>query len=167
VIPRHPDKMSVAMQSGVNVKNDLTMTKASFTGADEKGNHFNVTFAEAVQDPKNLHRAELKQVQADMEFDNANWLSASAGHGFLDWDAGTLKLDNGIAAFTDTGYELHTKSAGVYIKKNIIFGDEKVTGHGPLGQLSADRFYFDRMQKQVKLTGHVHMRMYPNRTKKK
>lgn len=165
VIPRHPDKVSVTMSSAGNVKNDLTMTKASFTGTDEKGNHFTVTFAEAIQDPKNQRRAELKQVQADMEFDNASWLSASAGRGLVDWDAGTLKLTGGIAAYTDTGYELHTQSADVFMKTNVIQGTDKVTGHGPLGQLSADRFFFDRLKKQVRLDGHVHMRMYPNKAK--
>jgi len=167
VMPRHQDRMSVAMKSAGLVKNDLTMTKASFTGTDEKGNHFTVTAAEAVQDPKNRHRAELSQVQADMELDNSNWLNASAGRGQIDVDAGMLKLSGGISVYTDTGYELHTPSADVYIRKNFLEGQEKVTGHGPLGQLSADRFQFDRLKKIVKLSGHVHMRMYPNKAKKK
>ena len=167
VIPRHTDRFSVTMKSAGNVKNDLTMTKASFTGTDEKGNHFTVTAAEAIQNPQNRHRAELKQVQADMEFDNANWLSASAGRGHIDVDAGTLKLTDGLSVFTDTGYELHTPSADVYIRKNIFEGAQKVIGHGPQGQLSADRFYFDRMKKVVKLSGHVHMRMYPNKAKRR
>jgi lipopolysaccharide export system protein LptC len=167
VIPRHSDKFSVTMKSSGNVKNDLTMTKASFTGTDEKGNHFTVTAAEAVQDPRNRHRAELRQVQADMEFDNANWLTATAGLGFIDVDAGTLKLTDGLSVFTDTGYELHTPGADVYIRKNIFEGSQKVIGHGPLGRLSADSFYFDRLKKQVKLTGHVKMRMYPNKAKKR
>jgi lipopolysaccharide export system protein LptC len=167
VIPRHQDKLSVTMKSAGLVKNDLTMTKASFTGTDEKGNHFTVTAAEAVQDPKNRHRAELKQVQADMELDNANWLSANAGHGLIDVDAGMLKLTGGISVYTDSGYELHAPSADVYIRKSYLEGHEKVTGHGPLGQLSADQFQFDRLKKQVKLNGHVRMRMYPNKANKK
>ena len=167
VIPRHTDKFSMTMQSAGNVKNDLTMSKASFTGTDEKGNHFTVTFVEAVQDIKNRHRAALRQVQADMEFDKANWLSATAGRGLIDVDAGTLKLTDGLSVFTDTGYELHTPSADVYIRKNIFEGTEKVIGHGPLGQLSADRFYFDRVKKVVKLGGHVKMRMYPNKANRR
>jgi lipopolysaccharide export system protein LptC len=167
VIPRHSDKFSVTMKSAGNVKNDLTMTKASFTGTDEKGNHFTVTAAEAVQDPQSRHRAELKQVQADMEFDKANWLSATAGRGFIDADAGTLKLTDGLSVFTDTGYELHTPGADVYIRKNIFEGAQKVIGHGPLGQLSADSFHFDRLKRIVKLNGHVKMRMYPNKAKRR
>lgn len=167
VIPRHPDKLSVTMKSSANVKNDLTMTKATFTGTDEKGNHFTVTAAEVVQDPKNQHRAELNQVQADMEFDNANWMTATAAHGLIDVDAGTLKLSGGLSVFTDTGYELHTPTADVDIRKDIMQGQEKVVGRGPLGRISADRFHFDRIKKKVEMHGHVRMTMYPKKVKRR
>jgi len=167
VIPRHQDKLSMAMKNAGNLKNDLTMTKATFTGTDEKGNHFTVTAAEMVQDPKNRRRAELEQVQADMEFDNANWMNANAGRGLIDVDAGTLKLTGGLSVYTDTGYELHTASADVDMHKNVMEGHEKVTGHGPLGKLSADRFRFDRLNKRVMLSGNVHMTMYPNKANRR
>jgi len=167
VFPRHQEKLSVTMKSSGNVANDLTMTKATFTGTDEKNNHFTVTAAEVVQDPKNQRRAVLKQVQADMEFDKGNWMSASAGRGLIDVDAGTLKLTGGLAIFTDTGYELHTPSADVNMKKDIMEGTQSVTGHGPLGKLSADRFRFDRIHKMAYLNGHVHMTMFPNKAKRK
>jgi len=63
-----------------------------------------------------------------MEFDKANWLSATAGRGLIDVDAGTLKLTDGLSVFTDTGYELHTPSADVYIRKNIFEGTERWSG---------------------------------------
>ena len=96
-----------------------------------------------------------------MQFDNQNWMNATAKNGFLDADAGTLKLGGGIALFTDSGYELHTASVDVDLKKNIFQGQEKVTGHGPLGAVSADRFHFDRAKRHVTLSGHVYMTMYP------
>jgi lipopolysaccharide export system protein LptC len=164
IIPRPQDKLSVTMQQSGNLANDLTMTKPRFTGTDGKGNPFTVTAAEAIQDPNDRHHAELRHVEADMQFDSQNWLNATAANGAFDIDAGTLKLTGGISLFTDSGYELHTESADVYLKTNIFKGAEKVTGHGPLGKISADRFYFDRLKKQVKLSGHVHMVMYPKRT---
>jgi len=167
IIPRHPDKMSVTMKSSGNVANDLTMTKVVFTGTDDKGNHFTVTSAEVVQDPKNQHRAELKKVQADMEFNNASWMSASASRGFIDSDAGSLRLTGGLSIYTDSGYELHAPSADVDTRKDIMEGQQTVTGHGPMGKLSADRFHFDRIHKLVKLSGHVHMTLYPNKAERK
>lgn len=168
LMPRHQERY-VTMQQSSNVSSDLTMTRPSFTGTDEKGNPYKVTAAEVIQDPKakNTLRAELKQVDADMQFEGQSWISASAKHGFIDAQAGTLTLDGGLSVFTDNGYELHTQSANAYIKTNILEGTEKVSGHGPLGQFSADRFHFDRLKKQLQLTGHVKMTLYPQKAKKK
>ncbi len=69
--------------------------------------------------------------------------------------------------FSDNVYELHTPSADAYIKTNVLEGTEKVSGHGPLGQFRADRFYFDRLKKQLKLSGHVRMIMYPQKASRK
>lgn len=166
VMPRQKDKYVGVKQSG-NLARDLTMTKSSFTGTDDKGNPFKITFAELVQDPNSRKRAELKQIDADMQFENQSWVSASAKHGWIDGDAGILKLDGGISIFTDNGYELHTDAATAYIKENILTGDVPVNGHGPLGRFRADRFHVDRMQKQIKLSGHVHMTLYPQKANKK
>jgi lipopolysaccharide export system protein LptC len=168
VMPRNQQKY-MTMQQSENVASDLTMTKPSFTGTDEKGNPYKVTAAEVIQDPavKDKLRAELKQVDADMQFEGKSWISASAGHGFIDAAAGTLQLDGGLSVFTDNGYEMHTKSATALIKANILEGSEKVTGHGPLGQFHADRFHFDRIKKQLVLNGHVHMTMYPQKAKRR
>lgn len=167
VMPRHNDKY-MAMQQSNNLARDLTMTKSSFTGADEKGNPFKVTAAEVIQDPnaKNRLKAELKQIDADMQFEGQSWVNATAAHGYIDGDAGTLMLDGGISVFTDNGYELHTKSATALIKANILDGSEGVKGHGPIGQFSADHFHFDRVKKQIKLWGHVHMTLYPQKSQK-
>jgi lipopolysaccharide export system protein LptC len=167
LIPRAQDRFSVTMQKSGKLLGDLTMTKPRFTGTDGKGNPFTVTAEEAIQDPKSLHRATLRQVQADMQFDQENWMNASAGRGVFDMDAGTLKLTGGIALFTDSGYELHTPSVDVFIRKNLLEGSAKVTGHGPLGKLSADSFRFDRTRRVVKLSGHVHMIMYPKKAKRR
>lgn len=168
VMPRRNDRMMAVTHSG-NLSRDLTMTKSSFTGTDEKGNPFKITAAEVIQDPaaKNKLKAELKQVDADMQFENDTWISASAAHGFIDGDAGILTLDGGISVFSDNGYEMHTKSAIAHIKSNILEGNEGVKGHGPIGQFSADRFYFDRAKKQMRLMGHVHMTLYPQKANRR
>ena len=167
VVPRNSqDRFSLLNQRMGNLRNDLAMTKPRLSGTDARGNPFVVTAEAAIQDPANRRRATLKQVQADMQFDGERWLNASADTGLFDMDAGTLKLNGGIALYTDSGYELHTPSADADLKKNIFQGHEKVAGHGPLGLLSADRFQIDRLKRQLKLNGHVHMIMYPNKARR-
>jgi lipopolysaccharide export system protein LptC len=166
VIPRHPDRFSLAAQRVGRLKNDLAMTKPRLTGTDIRGNPFVITADAAIQDPANRHRATLKRVQADMQFDGLHWLNASAEAGLFDMDAGTLKLSGGIALYTDSGYELHTQSADADLKNNMFRGADRVMGHGPLGSLSADRFRIDRLKRQLKMNGHVHMIMYPNKARR-
>ena len=168
VMPRHNERMMAMTQSG-NLARDLTMTKSSFTGTDEKGNPFKITAAEVIQDPaaKNKLKAALKQIDADMQFENGSWINATAAHGFIDGDSGILTLDGGISVFTDSGYELQTKSATAHIKANILEGSEGVKGHGPIGQFSADRLHFDRIKKQLRLMGHVRTTLFPQKANKR
>jgi lipopolysaccharide export system protein LptC len=166
VTPRHQDRVSLTYQRMGTLRNDLAMIKPRLTGTDTKGNPFVITAEAAIQDAKNNHRATLEKVDADLQLDGQHWLNASAEAGFFDMDAGTLKLNGGIAVYTDSGYELHTKSADVDLKKNIFSGEEAVIGHGPLGSLSADRFRIDRLKKHVKLSGHVHMVMVPKKVRR-
>lgn len=167
VMPRQKERLVGVKQSHVQAR-DLTMTKSSFTGTDDKGNPFKVTFAELIQDPtsKDHKRAELKQIDADMQFENSSWVSAQAGHGWIDAEAGILKLDGGITVFTDNGYELQTQSAIAYINQNILTGDQSVEGHGPLGRFRADSFHVDRDKKLINLNGHVRMTMFPQKANK-
>lgn len=166
VVPRHQDRFSLINQRVGVLRNDLAMTKPRLTGTDARGNPFVITADAAIQDPANRHRATLKQVQADVQIDGQRWVNASADTGRFDMDAGTLKLDGGIALYTDSGYELHTQSADADLKKNIFQGHEKVAGHGPLGSLSADHFRIDRLKKHMTLNGHVHMIMVPNKARR-
>lgn len=168
VMPRQRDKY-VGVKQTSNLARDLTMTKSSFTGTDEKGNPFKVTFAELIEDPtsKDHKRADLKQIDADMQFENKSWVSASATHGWIDAEAGVLKLDGGISIFTDNGYTLQTDRATAYFRDNVLTGDSAVSGHGPMGRFKADSFHVDRMKKQIKLNGHVHMTLFPQKANKR
>ena len=167
VMPRHQDRVSLSYEQTGTLKNDRAMTKPRFSSTDAKGNPFVITAASITQDPIKHNRATMEDVEADMQFDKQNWMNATAKNGFLDADAGTLKLGGGIALFTDSGYELHTASVDVDLKKNIFEGNTAVTGHGPLGLLRADRFHLDRLKRTVWLNGHVHMTMYPKKVSRR
>ena len=167
LVPRQSEKLRLATQDVGAINNDLTMTKPKLTGTDKKGNPFVITADAAVQDPTNVRRATLKMVEADLTLDKNRWLNATATHGFVDMDKGTLALDSGIAVFSDDGYELHTSRANVDLKKGLFKGPETVTGHGPAGTLRADSFELDRVTDQLVLVGHVQMMVYPGEVKSK
>ena len=163
-LARQPAKVSMGYERLGHVENDLAMIKPRLTGQDAKGNPFVITADQAVQDAKNPKRASLTKVEADMTLDKNGWINANAARGTVDMAAGALELNGGINVFSDQGYELHTNSASVDLNKGVVHGREEVTGHGPLGDLRADQFHFDRDSKILTLDGHVHMTIVGTRT---
>ncbi len=155
-IQRTPDRVTLSYESTGRVENDLAMIKPRLTGADDAGNPFVVTADAAIQDSKNARRARLENIDADMQVDKNNWVNASATHGLFDMDANMLTLWDGLSVYSDSGYELHTKTAAVDLKAGVITGPE-VTGRGPMGSFRANKFKMDRIKRQLVLTGNVHM----------
>lgn len=161
LVPRQSEKLSIATGNWTIINNDLTMTKPRLTGTDRKGNPFVVTAEAAVQDPANVRHATLKSVQADMTIDKTRWLNATAASGYIDMNKGTLALSDGIAAFSDDGYEIHTERVDVDLKKGLFHGPVAVNGQGPMGTFRADTFDIDRNTGVIQLHGHVHMTIQP------
>jgi lipopolysaccharide export system protein LptC len=111
----------------------------------------------AVQDAHNAKRATLRNIEADLALDKETWLNARARSGTVDMGTGQLELDGGIDLYTDSGYELHTLSASMNLKQNVVHGHQEVTGQGPDGTLRADSFHADRNAGLLTLSGHVRM----------
>lgn len=156
-VARQPNKVAMTYERLDAIKNDLTMVKPHLTGTDAKGNPFTVTADTAVQDIKNPKRAKLKHVEADLALDQNGWLNVNAATGLVDMLAGSLKLDGGIDVYSDSGYSFHSEAAWLDLKKWIVWGDNPVTGQGPMGTVKADRFHYDRGAHQLTLEGEVHM----------
>src|SRR6201999_243432 len=132
------DRITVTAERMSMLKNDLAMIRPKLTGADDDGNPFVVTAEVAVQDPKNLHRARMKKIEADITMNDGHWINATANTGSFDMDGGTLNLAGDIAVFSDSGYEIHTSRVDVDLKKGLYQGPAAVTGHGPTGAFRAD-----------------------------
>jgi lipopolysaccharide export system protein LptC len=156
-VARAPRQLSVTYEKLGHVENDLSMVKPRLTGADAKGNPFVITADMAVQDARNPRRATLRNLEADLALDDKTWLNARAHSGMVDMNSGQLELRDGIDMFTDSGYELHTRSASMNLKQNIVHGHQEVTGQGPDGALRADSFHADRNAGLLTLSGHVRM----------
>jgi lipopolysaccharide export system protein LptC len=157
LLPRGEEKLQFTVTDIAKIQNDLTMVKPKLTGSDSDGNPFVITADTAVQLGRNVRRARLNNVEADMTLQNGGWINATASRGLLDVDKRTIALNGNIEVFSDQGYELHTDLANVDLNTGLVRGDHPVTGQGPLGTLRADKFTVHRNQKQVQLFGNVHM----------
>jgi len=84
-------------------------------------------------------------------------MSTIAKSGLVDAAAKKLALWDGVSVYSDSGYEIHTNEVRVDLANGIVHGEHMVTGQGPQGVFSADRFRVDRQNKLIFLMGHVHM----------
>ncbi len=156
-IQRQPRQLAMSYERIGYIDNDLTMLKPRLTGSDDKGNPYVITAEAAIQDASNAKRARLRQIEADVTTGQRGWVNARARQGSVDMAAGKLELSGGIDLFSDSGYELHTMTASLDLGDNIVAGNNRVTGQGPLGSFSADGFRADRDKGQLLLIGHVQM----------
>ena len=124
--------------------NDLMMTKPKLIGTDAQGNPFVVTAERAIQDPHNAKRANLQKVEADVTLKKGNWVNLTATRGLLDATMQKLWLAGAIDVYSDNGYEMHTTAATIDMQKGTVDGDKFVSGQGPFGTFTANRFRIDR-----------------------
>jgi lipopolysaccharide export system protein LptC len=167
LLPRQSDKLSFAYGQLGHIQGDLTMSKPRLNGTDQKGNPFVVTADTATQIGRSMHRAKLKNVEADLALDKGRWLNANAADGLVDMDKGSLALGGGISVFTDDGYEMHTARADIDLRKGNIHGPVPVNGQGPSGTFRADTFDASRGDNQLQLHGNVRMLISPPPAKPK
>jgi lipopolysaccharide export system protein LptC len=143
--PRGQQKSVMTFEKMGMVAGDLAMIKPKLTGLDSSGNPYVVTADTAIQDPKNMRRATLKNVEADQTLKNGQWMTTTAPHGWLDADAKFMRLTGAIAVFTDQGFEMHTDLANIDLAKGVAIGPHRVWGHGPSGTFLADRFRIEHL----------------------
>ena len=182
--PRDINKYAMTFERMGTIANDLAMEKPHLSGSDGDGNPFVVTADMAIQDVHHTHRATLARVQADLSEKSGAWYTLSAPHGVLDTDAQKLSLNQNVSLYSDSGYELHTQAAFIDLAqacdpvtgkpppprggkpamrcaRTTVRGDHTVTGHGPMGNVRADRFRIEKATKHLIMDGHVAMRIYP------
>jgi len=153
-VARAPRQTQLSYEKMGTLENDLAMVSPRLSGVDAEGNPFVITARMAVQDAKNSKHATLETIEADLTT-KQGWLNARAAHGDIDMNTNRLILDGGIDLFTDTGYMLHTQRATVDLKRNVMQGDQAISGQGPLGTMRADSFHYDHLSGLLTLKGHV------------
>ena len=165
--PRQQQKMTMIFEKMGMVSNDLAMLKPRLNGLDSDGNPFVVTADSAVQDPKNLRQAKLKNIDADINLKTGRWLNMTAPYGWMDSEAKTLKVWGAVSVFTDGGDELHTDLATVDLVKGVVIGPHHVSGQGPQGTYDADHFRIERLSdpcnRPAKTAQHASKPKHPNR----
>ncbi len=158
--PRQSNRVAMNFARLTKIANDLAMIKPRLHGTDARGDRFLITAERAVQTGPSAHQARLYNVQADITLHKGLWISASAKMGYLDVDRHLLRLVGALSVYASNGYELHTDDANVNLASGEVSGNGPITGQGPGGTLSAQRFEIDRTHKTINLIGNVHMQFF-------
>lgn len=143
--PRSQQKVAMTFEKMGLVAGDLAMVKPKLTGVDSDGNPYVVTADTALQDPKNMRRATLKNVDADLTQKGGKWTTIMAPNGWMDADAKLVRLTGAVSVFTDDGFEMHTTLANVDMARGTAVGPNFVWGHGPQGKFYANHFRIARL----------------------
>ncbi len=119
------------------------MKNPRFQGTDDKNQPYMVTADSAIQQDKDV--VVLKNVKADMTFNDETWMMLRADQGALTLSEKQLVLIGNIRIFHDGGYEMETERMNVDMAQSMAYGDMPLHGQGEIGTIRADRFKaFDR-----------------------
>jgi len=158
---KEPDTISLEFQSVSDSDQKLTMIKPRYMSSDKGNQQYTVTADSATQEGINSRKIELVNMQADITLKNGHWLSVSAPKGWLDPDSEILDLIGGVEIFSDDGNQIFAKTARVKLNEQRFMSPEGLTGHGPLGDISADSFVANQLAGTLRFEGNVKMTLYP------
>lgn len=148
-----------------NDKGDMPkMVNPHLQGVDSNNQAYNVSAKSAVQDK--MERMLLKDINADINLKNQGWIYITAEDGLFDHKNKTMDLKGNISIFNNEGYEFFTDEVYADMKKSSIYGNTKISGQGPIGNITADSFSVENKGSYIKLTGHVKLVLFPGADKK-
>jgi len=133
----------------------IRMVNPTFRGRDD-GRPFVLSAREAVRDGRNYQRIAL--VAPRMVMQNAPGqppTRVSAERGVYREDTLVLTLEGDVLYSDAAGWRFKTRNAVVDTKRNLITGDQGVTGEGPTGRVSARSYSIRNQGERVEFRGNV------------
>ena len=141
---------------------NFRMLNARYTGVDRKSRPYAITADSADQRSADARLVKLNTPKADILLANQSWIAITAENGTYDREAQILELAGNVNLFHDSGYEFHTTSAILDLMAGDAIGQERVSGQGPFGQLSADGFRIHNQGERIELVGQSKIVIYPS-----
>ncbi len=144
---------------------DPSMINARYIGTDSDNQPFSVTADIAKQTEDETQSIVLELPKADLTLQDGSWIVLTAETGIYDRPTEYLELDGAVNLFHDSGYEMHTQSAGIDLAHGSAEGHTPVTGQGPFGRIESEGFRLIDKGKTIIFTGKTKAELYLNRMK--
>ncbi|WP_417467693.1 LPS export ABC transporter periplasmic protein LptC [Maricaulis sp.] len=149
------------------VSTDVRMVNPRITGRDENLTPYALTADVAVRRRDNATGlTELERPRLDYDFLNtsANASEVLAQTGTFDPANRILDLYSDVNLNTDNGYSFASEHARIFLREERVTGELPVTGSGPVGTITADRYEIHEGGNRVIFEGNVHARIVQART---
>lgn len=131
-------KLGLENNNQVSSTDATNMIKPRFHGLDKNKQPFNVTADSATQ--KDTENVLLDNINADILLKDGDWMSLLSKTGTYNIKRKHIDLKGKVNLLINNGYEINTESAYIDLNENIASGNETVTVHGPLGNMTAQGF---------------------------
>ena len=115
----------------------LVMENPTLNGFDGKKRPYDLTATRAIQDVANPSRVELQEIRANLPIDEKLNASISAGTGFYDADAKTLRLGDVVEVNTNDGMTIELQDAQIDIGSGFLKTDKPIKAQSPQASISA------------------------------
>ena len=160
-LPAGTDRLRIAFADLDVTGDDLSMINARYVGTDRNNRPFSIT-ADAARQPVPGHGPlKLESPQADIYLQDGSWVMVTAEEGHYSVDDRMLNVIGAVRLFHDSGYEFLSSEALIDLDQNIVSGPNRITGHGPFGELEGEGFRFSKDGKTFVLTGRSRLKIYP------
>ena len=145
------DPTTAAIYSKVDVTTlarEQRLTAPEFSGMTEDGAALTVRAATAAPDAAG-HGASASQIIARLEEGPGVVTDLRAKSGRIDPAAGQIRLRDGVAVQTTSGYRIATEQLDMATDRTAITAPGAVTAEAPFGMLQAGRMQIDRKDAQT------------------
>lgn len=121
-------------------KSQTAMINARYFSRDRQDRPFSMTAKSAAEVPGHSNLVDLVHPEAEMTQTNGSWLTITSERGRYNQDDGRLLMLDNVHLLRDDGFEFVTDEAEIDTKSGNAWGDHKVIGQGPSGEIRADGF---------------------------
>jgi len=167
-LQKAPDKFRLGVSSTTILDTGgQEVVNPRYTGIDKNNRPFTVTADTASPQQDQPQLISLSFPKADITTQNGAWLALSAQAGRYNRNSEELDLNGAVDLFHDTGHEIRTSKARIFLKKGMASGNDDVEGHGPVGTVRSKGFLILEKGDRLIFTGKARLVLYPSARKEK
>ena len=141
-----------------NAPERMRVETARYVGADDKGQHFQITAQNAIQRSSDTPIVDINGMFAQLALERGPLVMA-ANQGRYNLDTQQVAIDGPIRVQGPDGYKLQTRDVTVNMKNRQLASKGPVAGEMRLGQFQAGQLHADLGERKVVLDGGARLKI--------